>query len=276
MSNIIDKIGRTPLIYLDGIAVKCEFMNPSGSIKDRAVLKMIQIMERDEGLSEGDEVVTCTSGNTGISLAMIGAVKGYRVKIYCPRSTSERKCELIHAYGASIILFNTIVDCKHYAEKRIEQYGNVFYLDQFNNFYNSLGQSTIAIEYFKQFGREPFVVAPDYIVAGMGTGGTLSGLYRVCRNVNRSVKLFAPYIEDKQFVEGLNDGVPMTLAPRDVSYALLTRSQIKDMQKYLAQKHGIHVGRSSAANFCVAKKLKEVYGDVEILTVFSDRGNRYD
>ena len=186
--NVLDVVGRTPIVKLQKIGadqphdfyVKLEFLNPGNSIKDRIALQMVDDAEKDGRLKPGGTIIECTSGNTGMGLAMVAAVKGYQCIFVMPDKISDEKTKTLRALGARVISTPTAVepeDPRSYysvAKRLSKEIPNAFYSDQYSNqsnpkaHYNSTGP-----EIWEQMGK-----AVDYFVAGVGTGGTISGTAR--------------------------------------------------------------------------------------------------
>jgi len=255
-------IGNTPVVTIDDIWCKCEHLNPTGSIKDRVAYEMMM------DTRPGDIVIEATSGNTGVSVAWMAACRQAHAKIYCPAQTSLMKQKLMIAYGAEIIDYErnadneimpltTIKDCIDCATR--DKTGT--YLNQFSNLTNYWAQVKMA--------QEVRTICPDAIVTGIGTGGTLAGLYTIFPNATF-------YTWDADYsIEGTSDGVELPLKPPKCNLYVIRLSlpSIEEVQKYLATKYGYLVGLSSAANFYAASMIK--YKHKKILTIFPDTGYRY-
>ena len=176
--NLLDLIGNTPVVKLDGIYIKLESYNFSGSVKDRPAKWMVEGLEKDGILTPGKTIVEPTSGNTGISLAMIGAVKGYEVVLVMPDTMSIERQQIMKAYGAKIILtegkkgMNGAIE---EATRLVREKGYVM-PSQFENKYNVKShEESTAKEILKDFEQV------DYIVSGIGTGGTITGLGKILK-----------------------------------------------------------------------------------------------
>jgi cysteine synthase A len=260
-------IGNTPLINIDGIWCKCEYMNLTGSIKDRIAYEMLSNVNR----KKYSHVLEVTSGNTGISIAAISGWFGLKATIICPTSTSEKKQILMSKYGATIInVDGNISDCMKLAKEGCKNY-NYFFLNQFENIYNTKAQIKMALEIAVQLSQqEPTNRFIDTIVTGIGTGGTLAGLYYRFPNAK-----FYTWVCDK-LIEGTSDGVTLPLKPKECNLIQIPidYDNVIHAQEYLAH-NGIFVGLSSAANFSVAKKLKHLFPNKNILTILVDNGIRY-
>lgn len=276
--NILDNIGNTPLLQIDNIYFKMEMFNPTGSIKDRIAKAMILDFVQNKRDSAKYTIVEATSGNTGVSVAMVCATLGLKCRIYTPKNTSRLKVKMMRAYGADVVaMHDTIADCIEYAKTR-NIISGYHYLDQFNNQINMRAQQNMAQEAQYQLGYANFGIsvihpysAPYAIVVGVGTGGTLMGLHTVFPDA----KIFTLQIPDKEHIEGICDGVKLPLIPKELRINTINVSymQAKLTAKWLAEKHGIHCGISSGANFFASSIIQRKYK--RVLTVFPDSGDRY-
>ncbi len=291
--SILDTIG-SPLVAVDApdgatVAAKIESFNPGGSAKDRPAKGMVETAEREGTLAEGDAIVEPTSGNTGIGLAMVGAAKGYDVTLVMPASKSPERREIMRAYGAEIELVDgDISDAKERADELEREAGHV-QLRQFDNPANPEAHyRTTGPEIVEQLdGREP-----DAFVAGVGTGGTISGIGRRLREEFPDVEIVA--------VEPASNAVLSTgeageddfqgMGPGFVSDNL-DRDLLDDVEtveldaaeaecRRLAREEGIFVGQSSGGTNLVAKRvaerlLDEGVADPLVVTVYWDSGERY-
>ena len=273
--NILDMIGNTPLMNIDNVYFKLEMFNPSGSIKDRIALEMLR------SLKPGTQVVEATSGNTGVSFAMVAAALKLKCKLYCPSGTSPLKRKMMLAYGAEVsdcqhthgemFFLNNLQDCLD-AIKRSAELAPI-YLNQFSNPLNVKAQEKMAFEAWCDLCKGNHFLswsnAPDAIVAGVGTGGTLMGLHNTFPEAD--VYMVVPV--DR--IEGICDNVdtpliPMTLKPNLICVTYLNATETA---AYLAQRHGIHCGVSSGANYFAALTIARKYK--RVLTVLPDSGDRY-
>ena len=210
-NNVLELVGKTPVLKLNNfnvenaaeVFVKLEKYNPGGSVKDRAALGMIEAAERDGVLKEGSVIVEPTSGNTGIALAMIGKLKGYKVIIVMPDTMSKERRDLISAYGAELVLTEGIRGMKgaiEKAEEMVEKYG-YFMPQQFENFANSLKHyETTANEIYED------IKDLDVFVAGVGTGGTVSGIAKRLKELNPHIKVVAVEPKSSPVISGGNPG----------------------------------------------------------------------
>lgn len=275
----------TPLINIEGIYAKFEAYNPTGSIKDRMAEYIVDQAEKNDELNSEDIILEVTSGNTGIALARIGAIKGYKVIIVMPESMSIERRKMIESFGAKLIL----TPAKEDIEGAIKVYDKlkkelkVWLPKQFEN------KDNINAHYYglgKEIIDQIDVKNIDVFVAGVGTGGTLLGVGKALKEINPKIKIVAiePYesavlsgeVQGLHGIQGIGEGfIPKLLADNldfvDEVIKIKTKDAIK-MSKDLAKK-GYFVGISSGANFLGAKILKKKYD--KVMTLFPDRGERY-
>lgn len=267
--NMLDFIGNTPLFNIDNIYIKLEMFNPSGSIKDRVAKEMIKPYIGD--VHKNFTVVEATSGNTGISVAMVCSALGLKSVIVCPDDTSFMKIKLMQQYGADVILTEgSISDCIDHAKLLSRENSDYIYPNQFENQYNIIAQKKMALEAKYPHPMKHFRNKYDAIVAGAGTGGTLMGLHRIFPDAD--VYEVQPLGNDK--IEGICDGVK-TLIPdsvtRDIIHIPFNVAQAS--ADGLSRKYGISCGYSSGANYYASHVIRNKYE--RILTVFADNGIRY-
>lgn len=280
MKTILDYIGNTPLIKVeDNIYAKVEGFNPGGSIKDRIVLNMINEAEKQGILKKGDTLVEATSGNTGVGLSMVGAMKGYKVKVIMPESTSKEKIKMIKIFGGEVILVENITFRKAVIEdikERVKNGDKLVFLNQYENMMNPMAHYTkTAEEILKQMeGRKI-----DYFVAGMGTGGTITGIGKKLKEKFPKIKIIGVQPIQGETIEGLRslkDGFVPPVIDFDIIdeiYDLEAEKALKAREDIA--KKGILVGPSSGAALYVSKKIKKENPNKNIVTVFPDRGERY-
>ncbi len=292
--SILDLIGSTPVVRLRNLPGKndaevwgkLESFNPGGSVKDRICLSMIEAAEREQKLKPGATIVEPTSGNTGIGLALVAAVKGYRLILTMPDTMSEERRSLLSAYGARLIL---TPDTKgmggaiRKAEELLLEHPDYFMPQQFNNPANpEIHRRTTAVELLKQFKNI------DAFVAGVGTGGTITGVGEVLKDRIKGVRVYAvepaasPVMSGGEpgyhKIQGIGAGfIPAVLNTQiydqvmtvgDEDAALYTRR--------LALEEGILVGISSGAACCAALKVARELGKGHVVvTIFADKGEHY-
>ncbi len=292
--SILDLIGSTPVVKLTKIPQKddaevwgkLESMNPGGSVKDRICLSMIETAERDGKLKPGGTIVEPTSGNTGIGLALVSAVKGYRLILTMPDTMSEERRSLLTAYGAKLIL---TPDTKgmggaiQKAEELVLEHPDYFMPQQFNNPANpEVHRRTTAVELLKQFKRI------DAFVSAVGTGGTISGVGEVLKEKMAGIKIYAvepsasPVLSGGEpgyhHIQGIGAGfVPQVLNRR--IYDEIIAVSDEDAARYarrLALEEGVFVGISSGAAAYAALQVANKLGKGSVVvTIFCDTGERY-
>jgi len=285
--NILDLIGNTPIIRLGGedVFAKAEFLNPGGSIKDRVALAMLEGAERDGKLKPDSIIMEPTSGNTGIGVALVGRLKGYKVKIVMPEGMSEERKKLIQALGAELILTpdkDGIAGAVEMVRDLAREDERIYVPQQFENPDNPrIHYQETAHELWRQMTGEIAC-----FVAGVGSGGTLQGVGRFLKEHKPEVVLVA--VEPKNVsallghepglhqIQGIGDGfVPDILDVSMVDEVIeVTDQDAISTTRHLGQDHGLLVGISSGANVWAARKMAEkIKGN--ITTVLPDRAERY-
>lgn len=279
MKTILDHIGNTPLIKVeDNIFAKVEGFNPGGSIKDRIVLNMINEAEKQGILKKGDTLVEATSGNTGVGLSMVGAMKGYKVKVIMPESTSQEKIKMIKVFGGEVILVENVKFRKAVIDdikERIKNGEQLVFLNQYENLMNPMAHyEKTAEEILSQMEGKI-----DFFVAGMGTGGTITGIGRRLKEKYPDVKIIGVQPVQDQIIEGLRslkDGFVPPIIDLDIIDEIydLEAEKALSAREEVAKK-GILVGPSSGAALYVSQMIKKENPGKNIVTVFPDRGERY-
>jgi cysteine synthase A len=285
--NILDLIGNTPVVQLKGedVFVKAEYLNPGGSIKDRVALAMIEGAERDNRLNKDSIIVEPTSGNTGIGIALVGRLKGYKVIIVMPENMSVERKKLIRTLGAELVLTpaeDGIKGSVDYVEKMAAEDSNVVVCQQFKNPDNPrIHYEETAHELWRQMRGD---IAG--FVAGVGSGGTLQGVGKFLKEHNSDIKIVA--VEPKNVsailghepglhqIQGIGDGfVPEILDVSLVDEVIeVTDEDAIETTRQLGRNYGLMVGISSGANVWAARKLAgKIKGN--ITTVLPDRAERY-
>jgi cysteine synthase A len=293
-NSCIDLIGNTPVVRLNRIPGpdcaevwgKLESFNPGGSVKDRICLGMIEAAEREGRIKPGDTIIEPTSGNTGIGLALVAAIKGYNLILTMPDTMSEERRSLLMAYGAELILTpdtRGMHGAIHKAEEILEEHPEYFMPQQFNNPANpDAHRTTTARELLEQLDRI------DAFVAGVGTGGTITGVGQVLRQKMPAVKIFAvepdasPVLSggDPDFhgIQGIGAGFVPEILDTQI-YDDVIRVGDEDaaaMTRRLARDEGLLLGISSGANAAAALRVAEKLGKGKVVvTVFCDTGERY-
>lgn len=292
--NALGLIGKTPLVRLSRIAsggarllAKAEFLNPAGSVKDRPALAMIASAERSGALRPGAPIIEATSGNTGISLAMIAAVRGYRCVLVMPEDMSLERRYILRAYGADIVLtpaLDGMTGAVARAKTLLEETPGAFMPSQFNNPANpECHEQGTAAEILEQTGGE--IAA---FVAGVGTGGTITGVGRALRSALGSRVLLVAVEPANSAVlrgkppgmhgiQGLGAGFIPEILDRSLidEVAEVTDVAAERMVRRLAREEGLLVGPSSGANVHAACEVAARLGQGSVITVLCDSGERY-
>ena len=285
--GILGTIGNTPMVELQNLSpkpkvrifAKLEGQNPTGSVKDRIALKMIERAEADGEISPGRTILEPTSGNTGISLAMIGRLKGYKVKVVMPENVSEERSQLLYAYGAEIIFSDgekgsngSIEVAQDMAAKHPDDYLMMY----------QYGNSGNPDAHYETTGPEIIEAVPDVdtFVAGLGTGGTLMGVARSLREYNSDVRIVAVAPEPDDFISGLRrleDGyVPPILDINLLDARLLVASlPAFRTTKELLHQEGIFAGISSGSVVYGAIRQAERMERGNIVCLLADGGWKY-
>lgn len=280
--NILDLIGNTPLQSIGNIYFKMEMFNPSGSIKDRTAKEMILQLVGHFDEPRGFVFVEASTGNTGTSVAMVASVLGCKSVIYISPETSPMKIKLMKAYGATVIMCSSIKRAISKAQSYDNLQAESFYLDQFNNRYNVKGLEKMAQECIHPYGYYEHITTYgtiaktssctyDAVVAGVGTGGTIVALHNTFPGAD--VYMVKPLGTDK--IDGIADGVPLPLVPKDMKYDTLyvSGTRARRTTRYLRQTFGVDCGVSSGANYYASSLISKGYK--RILTVLPDGGWRY-
>ncbi|MFC4697267.1 cysteine synthase A [Enterococcus aquimarinus] len=291
--NIIETIGSTPLVkinHLDpesaGIYVKLESFNPGGSTKDRPALYMIQAAEKAGLIKKGDTLIEATSGNMGIALSMIGAALGYKIVIVMPDTMSEERRRIVKAYGAELILTEGKLGMAGAVAKSEElaKAHDYFLIRQFENAANLLShEETTAVEILHDLSGEV-----DAFVAGVGTGGTISGVGKVLKAHHSNVLNVAVQPAKSPVLTG---GTPAGHGIQGIGANFIPGIYDKDVvdevldmdeetayaaARELGKKAGLLVGMSSGGNFAAAKIIAKKLGKgKKVVTVLPDTGERY-
>lgn len=292
--DVLGLIGRTPLVRLSRVEVppsaevwgKAEFMNPAGSVKDRPALSMIEAAEADGLLRPGATIIEATSGNTGISLAMISAVRGYRCILVMPEDMSLERRHIMRAYGAEIALTSAsdgMIAAVRRAEQLVKETPGAFMPSQFQNAANPESHYRgTARELIEQLSGRI-----DAFVAGVGTGGTLTGIARYLREQLRNVLVVA--VEPKgspvlsggrpglHAIQGLGAGFVPSILDRSLIDEIVTVSDVaaERTARRLARVAGLLVGPSAGANVHVACAVAQRLGRGNVVTILCDSGERY-
>jgi cysteine synthase B len=288
--SLLGRIGNTPLIAIrklmaevpdTRIYAKAEWFNPGGSVKDRAALRIVEDAEKDGRLTGEKMLLDASSGNTAIAYAMVCAVKGYRCKLVIPANVAKEKRDLLNAYGAEIVLSDPLEGtdgAQKVAKKMAQQDPELYYYaDQYNNDSNWRAHYDGTAREIVAQTRGHF----DYFLAGLGTGGTFTGISRYLKQEFPEVKRVAVQPDGplhgleglKRMDASIRPGIfDDTLA--DISVEVSTEESQKLVRR-LAREEGILVGPSSGAAIAACIKVSKEYGHGSFVTVFPDGGQKY-
>lgn len=294
-NNICELVGDTPILKLQKltndtdptILVKLEFFNPGGSVKDRIGCNMIKKAEQQGKLKPGGTIVEPTSGNTGIGLSLIGAARDYEVILTMPDTMSAERRNLLQAFGARLVLTpgeNGMKGAIEKAKELVEENENYFMPQQFANPANpDIHRKTTAREIINNTDGKI-----DYFVAGVGTGGTLTGVGEVLKENNSEVKIIAVEptysavlsgeTPGSHKIQGIGAGfIPDTLNTDIIDKIIqINNEEAMETTRKLARQEGVLAGISSGAAIAASLKLaKEITKDKTIVTIAPDTGERY-
>jgi len=287
--SVLDAIGNTPLVEVDGVWVKLEYLNPSGSIKARMAKYIVERAEREGLLHPGDTIVEASSGNTGNAFSMVAAVKGYDMLVVMPDGMSKERAAISRAFGAEVLLAGHFHVNEALAKaKEMGTKPGYFCPAQFESEWNvEENRVWLGHEILSQL---PEGMTPDALVSGVGTGGTLIGVGQALRAVNSAVWLVGVEPDEsctilcgetgKHAIEGIADGfVPGIFARhRGIVDQLMTVESAEALQvmRNLAKEHGIFVGPSSGAHLVAAQRVRASNPELAcIVTMFCDEGEKY-
>ncbi|MBI6337917.1 MULTISPECIES: cysteine synthase CysM [Proteus] len=286
MAGLEQFIGNTPLVKLQRLTqevdaeiwVKLEGNNPAGSVKDRAALSMIEQAELRGEIKPGDTLIEATSGNTGIALAMIAAVKGYRLKLLMPENMSKERQASMQAYGAELILVSREIGMEGARDlaQQMEQQGEGKVLDQFNNPDNPRA-------HFMSTGPEIWQQTQGRIthfVSSMGTTGTITGVGSYLKTQSNSVQVIGLQPEEKSQIPGIRRWSPAYLPgifKKELVDSVIDMSQIEaeETMRQLASQEGIFCGVSSGGAVAGALRVAKENPGAVIVAIVCDRGDRY-
>lgn len=286
--NILDTIGHTPMVRINNmidkpgvnIYAKLEGFNPTGSIKDRIAARMISEAERKGLLKPGMTILEPTSGNTGIALAMIGAIKGYPVEIVMSEGVSRERRTMIRAYGAKVTL--TPADqgtdgAIRLARRMVAENPDKYFMpDQFSNAANYMAHYTsTALEIWEQAGGDV-----DYLVCSIGTSGTIMGLSRFMRALNPDIKVVCAHPVKGHYIQGLKNMdeavVPAIYDPAKIDIQeMITSEEAIETAREIIRKEGLFVGMSSGAAMAAALRVARSIDHGNIVVVLPDRAEKY-
>ena len=286
--SILDTIGNTPMVRINKLnkkpnvqlLAKLEGFNPTGSVKDRIALKMVEQAEAEGHLKPGSTIIEATSGNTGIGLAMIGRTKGYHVIIVMSASVSIERQKMIKAFGGEIILtdpkLGTDGAIRKVAELVSQNPGKYFNPNQFSNEYNKIAHyKTTAEEIWKQTDGKV-----THFVAAVGTSGTLMGVGMNLKEKNPNIKIVEAQPTKGHYIQGLKSMeeaiVPAIYNPEKIDQHILIESEEAfETARQIVSNEGIFVGMSSGAAMLAALKLIETIDEGVVVVLLPDRGEKY-
>ena len=287
-NNILETIGKTPMVRINrlnpnpdvNIFAKIEGFNPTGSIKDRIAVKMINDAEKDGRLKPGQTIIEPTSGNTGIGLAIIGIVKGYPVEIVMSEAVSMERRKIIRSLGGKVILTPAREGTDgaiRLARKMVAENPEKYFMpDQFANAANFLAHyENTALEIWQQTGGEI-----DYLVCALGTSGTLMGLSRFLKAMKPSIKVVCAQPVKGHYIQGLKNMeeaiVPDIYDPSKIDIQELVESEDAiEMARQLIRQEGIFAGMSSGAAMLAAARTASRISSGNIVVLFPDRAEKY-
>jgi cysteine synthase B len=286
--NILQTIGNTPIVRINRlnpnpdtiIYAKLEGLNPSGSIKDRIALSMIEQAEIEGRLTKDKTIIEPTSGNTGLALAMIGIVKGYEVEIVMSDAVSVERRQMIKAYGAKVTLTDgalgtdgAIFKARELTKANPDKY---FMPDQFSNEYNKMAHyRTTGEEIWRQTGGQI-----DYFVSSLGTSGTIMGVGKVLKEHNPLIKTVSAHPVKGHYIQGLKNMdeaiVPSIYDPSQIDITIMVETEdAYEMTRQIVRQEGIFVGMSSGAALYAAAEIARRIESGTIVVIFPDRGEKY-
>jgi len=304
--NILETIGNTPMIKLNKIAedlpgtilAKVEYFNPGHSVKDRMALKMIEDAEKRGDIKPGGTVIECTSGNTGMGLALACIIKGYKLICTMSDKQSQEKIDILRAVGAEVFVCPTNVSPEHpesyysVARRKNEEIKNSFWVNQYDNHSNWLAHyETTGPEIWEQTDGKI-----THFVVGVGTGGTISGVAKYLKEKNPNIKIwgvdsygsvFKKYHETGEFDEKeiysyITEGIGEDILPKNVDFELIDKfEKVTDrdgalVARELAKKEGLFLGYSCGSAFQAIRQLKDELDENSVVVVlFHDHGSRY-
>lgn len=286
--DVLQSIGNTPLVKINHLNpnknvqlyAKLEGINPGGSIKDRIALKMIAQAEANGILNNGKIIIEPTSGNTGISLAMIGAVKGYKVEIVMSKAVSVERRKIIQSFGANILLTDeelgtdgAIMKARDLVANHQDKY---FMPDQFSNEYNKIAHyKTTAEEIWRQTNGKV-----DYFVSSLGTSGTIMGVGKALKENDPKIKIVEAHPVKGHYIQGLKNMeeaiVPSIYDPSKIDESILVETEAAfEMSREIIKHEGIFVGMSSGAALYAAIEVARKIESGRMVVIFPDRGEKY-
>jgi cysteine synthase B len=286
--DILQTIGNTPVVRINklnpnkntSIYAKLEGFNPTGSIKDRIALNMIEQAEDEGALTGGKTIIEPTSGNTGVALAMIGVVKGYDVEIVMSNAVSEERKTMIKAFGGKVTLTEgklgtdgAIRKAKELVRENPDKY---FMPDQFSNQYNNL-------THYRTTGEEIWNQTEgqiDYFVSSVGTSGTIMGVGKYLKEQNPQIKIVCAHPVKGHYIQGLKNMeeaiAPSIYDPSQIDITVMVNTEdAYETSRQIVKREGIFVGMSSGAAMFAAIDIANKIESGTIVVIFPDRGEKY-
>lgn len=268
VENILDLIGKTPILKLNNLFLKLEYFNPSGSIKDRMSLNMVEALEKKHDLKEGDYILETTSGNTGISLSMICAIKKYKLIILMYDDATIERRKIMSSYGTKVILVSRKINIEELG-RIISKRLNIPFIDQHTNPNNYLGYEKMAQEIMNTLD------SLDYLICGLGTGGTIYGLSRIIKNKYPNLKTIGVLPKDPNncLIYGINSTInDLKFDTKCIDEIVYVSNEEALEKKDEYCKNGIFVGNSAGALLYVASLIDK---DKKILVIIPDNNFKY-
>ena len=288
--NLNDLVGNTPIIQLNNINqniyAKCEFMNPTSSVKDRLSMNMLDVALSNGTIDKNTHIIEPTSGNTGVGLAAQCASRGMKLTLTMPDSMSSERIDLMRAFGANVVLTPAKLSMTGSINKALEmakEEKNAIVLDQFSNMANpAIHETTTALEILNDMDEDI-----DIFVASVGTGGTLSGTAKILKRKIPNIKIIAvePYdsavLSGEKFgahkIQGIGAGfIPKTMDTSIYDEIIkVTNDDAINTAKQIASSEGLLVGISSGANVWASNYISQQNKNKKIVTILCDTGERY-
>ena len=286
--DILQTIGNTPLVRINRLIpnrnitvyAKLEGLNPTGSIKDRIALSMIQQAEVEGKLTKGKTIIEPTSGNTGVALAMIGAVKGYEVEIVMSEAVSIERQQMIKAFGGKVTLTDSKLSTDgaiRKARELVREWPQKYFMpDQFSNEYNK-------ITHYKMTGEEIWEQTGgkiDYFVSSIGTSGTIMGVGKTLKEHNPQIKIVCAHPVKGHYIQGLKNMeeaiIPAIYDPSQIDITIMVETEAAyDMTRRIVRNEGIFVGMSSGAAMYATIEIAKKIASGTIVVICPDRGEKY-
>ena len=286
--DILQTIGETPIVRINrlnpnrntAIYAKLEGLNPTGSIKDRIALNMIQQAEAEGKLAKGRTIIEPTSGNTGVALAMIGAVKGYKVEIVMSETVSVERRKMVSAFGGKVTLTEGKLGTDgaiSKARELVKEYPEKYFMpDQFSNEYNK-------ITHYRMTGEEIWTQTNgkiDYFVSSIGTSGTIMGVGKYLKELKPQIKVVCAHPVKGHYIQGLKNMeeaiVPSIYDPSQIDITIMVETEVAyEMSRQIVINEGIFVGMSSGAAMYAAIETAKKIESGTIVSIFPDRGEKY-